>query len=175
MSQDLLRDPEKAKGVRKVPAFVVEKWGRDRGFSFPNDFVEFFAEKGGIYTYERLGYQFVPEEEDYLEFSDIGSFLHFDETMHDYLVSSEYENHFLSWNLPLMVPFAWSELNAYAAMDFRESRSSPSVQHVEVFIPSQTDLSRPTMTWLAGSFTEFLDILETYESFHARNGEIYRF
>ena len=175
MSHDLLRDPEKTMGIRKVEASVVEKWGRDRSLGFPNDFIEFFAERGGVYTHEQLGYQYIPEEENYLEFSDIGTFLHFDETMRDYLVDSEYENHFLTWNLPLMVPFAWSELNAYVAMDFRKSGSNPSVQHVDVFSSPRNDTSRPTMTWLAGSFTEFLDILETYESFYARNGEIYRF
>ena len=175
MNRKMLMNSERTEGVSKVPASEIERWGLDRSVVFPPDFVEFFAEFGGVYPDEEWGYQFIPEDENYPEFADISDFLHFDNRISRHSVNEAYEDHFLSWDQPLLVPFARSDINIHAALDFRTSRRNPSVYSVEMFVASRTDPDRQSMTWLADSFTEFLDILETQESFDARNGEVYRF
>ncbi|MXW91827.1 MAG: SMI1/KNR4 family protein [Rhodospirillaceae bacterium] len=175
MKRSMLMNSERTEGVRKVSAPEIEEWGRARGVFFPLDFVEFLSEFGGIYPDEEWGYQFIPEGENYPEFADMAYFLHFDKRVGRHSVGEAYESHFLSWNQPLLIPFSASEINVYAALNFEESRRNPSVYNVEVFVQSKIDPDRSSMTWLADSFTEFLEILETEDDFDARHGEVYRF
>lgn len=174
MKREMLKNASFLKESKRSATSEIKKWGKERDVEFPDDFVEFFAEFSGLCP-EEWGYQFIPEDEKYLEFAVIGCFQYFDEKKGFYSVDDEYETHFLSWNQPLLIPFAWSEINVHAALDFRTCRRNPSVYNVEVHVPSRTEPDRPAMTWLADSFAEFLDILEPRENFVARHGTIYRF
>lgn len=138
-------------------------------------FCRLFSDFGGIYPDEEWGYQYIPEDENYPEFATIGYFLHFDNNTSRHSVNEEYNDHFLTWNQPLVFPFAWSDINVHAALNFEKSRRSPSIYNVETFVASRTNPDRHNMTWLADSFTEFLGILETEADFDARHGEVYRF
>ena len=174
MKREMLKGAEFFEEAKKIPASEIKKWGNDRGIVFPEDFVEFFAEFPGLCP-DEWSYQFVFEDENYLEFSVISCFLYFDKRRGDYSIDDEYSNHFLAWNQPLLIPFARSDINVHAALDFRKSRRNPPVCNVDIFGSSRTEPNRPNMTWLADSFTEFLDILEPHENFVARHGTIYRF
>ena len=175
LNRRMLMNSERTEGVTKVPASKIKKWGLERGVVFPPDFVDFIAEFGGIYPNEEWGYQYIPEDEDYPVFAEIGCFLHFDNEVSRHSVNAEYTDHFLTWNQPLLFPFAWAEINVHAALNFQISRRNPSIYNVEMFVASRAEPDRHNMTWLADSFTGFLDILETQESYFERNGEVYRF
>ena len=56
-------------------------------------------------------------------------------------------------------------------LDFRRSRHAPAIYNVDFFDTSKDDPDRPNMTWLADSFSGFLDILEREEDYDARTGE----
>ena len=165
----------RTEGVRNVPAWKIEKWGKERGITFPADFVEFFAEFGGVSPKEEWGYQFIAEDRDDLDFADIRYFHHFDERISRHSVNEDYKNHFLEWNQPFLIPFTRSDISAHAVLDFRKSCSNPAVYNVDVFCSSRSDPDRLNMTWLADSFAEFLDILEPLEDFEARNPERFQF
>ena len=68
----------------------------------------------------------------------------------------------------MLVPFAETEANTFAVLDFRKSRHMPAVYNADFFDYSEADRNRPNMTWLADSFTEFLDMLEPAKNFDDR-------
>lgn len=172
MRREIVRKSHFADGVKRQPASVVEKWGSDHGFRFPKEFVDFFAEFGGSYLEERWGYEYMSEKDDSPDFAVIDSFLHFDPDVVMDSVDDEYTLRCTDhWNQPLLVPFAFSEIVAFAVLDFRKSRHAPAVYNVDFFDTSKDDPDRPNMTWLADSFADFLNLLEPYKSFLTRYGE----
>ncbi len=170
MRREIFRNATRIEGVKPVPAQTIQRWGAEHGFAFPTDFIEFFTEFGGIRPYDEWGYQFIYEDDDRLDFGNIGTFFHFDPNVLKDSVPYEYrlrcKEH---WSQRDLVPFAWVEANTHAVLDFRTSRDAPAVYNVDFFCPSKADSSRPNMTWLADSFTGFLDILEREEDYLARN------
>ena len=160
------------KGAKRTPAWVIEKWGSEHGFEFPEDFVEFFAEFGGAVLEKQVGYEFEHQDDRGQDFADIIGFLHFDPDIVANSVNDEYTLRCTDhWNQPLLVPFADTEINTFAVLDFRESRHAPAVYNVDFFDYSNADPNLPSMAWLADSFAEFLDLLERVEDHDARTGE----
>ena len=172
MRREIVRKSHFADGVKRQPASVVEKWGSDHGFRFPKDFVDFFAEFGGTFLEDRWGYEYMSEKDDSPDFAVIDLFLHFDPEVAKDSVDDEYTLRCTDhWDQPLLVPFAFSEIVAFAALDFRKSRHAPAVYNVDFFDTSKDDPDRPNMTWLADSFADFLSLLEREEDYDARTGE----
>ena len=172
MRRDIVKYSHIAEAVKRQPASAVEKWGFDHGFRFPRDFVDFFAEFGGSYLEKRWGYEFIFEKDDSPDFAVINLFLHFDPDVAMDSVDDEYTLRCTDhWDQPLLVPFAFTEINTFAVLDFRKSRHDPAVYNVDFFDTSEDDPNRPNMTWLANSFAEFLDILEREEVYDARMAE----
>ena len=172
MRREFVRKSHFADGVKRQPVSVVEKWGSDRGFRFPKEFVDFFAEFGGSFLEERWGYEFMFEKDDRPDFAVIDLFLHFDPEIAKDSVDDEYTLRCTDhWNQPLLVPFAFTEINTFAVLDFRKSRHDPAIFNVDFFDTSKDDPDRPNMTWLADSFTDFLELLEREEDYDARTGE----
>lgn len=152
-----------------MPASVIEKWGYDRGFQFPKDFVDFFTGYGGAIFEDEMGYEFTYENDPVTTFGVLTGFLHFDPEVVSASVDDEYTLRCTDhWDQPLLVPFADTEINTFAVLDFRKSRHAPAVYNVDFFDDSRADPDRPNMTWLADSFTEFLDILELEADYDAR-------
>ncbi len=173
MRREIVRKSHFAEGVKRQPVSVVEKWGSDRGFRFPKEFVDFFAEFGGAYLEEEWGYEFTFEKDDKPTFGVISLFLHFDRDVVMDSVDDEYTLRCTDhWDQPLLVPFAFTEIVTFAVLDFRKSRHDPAIYNVDFFDTSKDDSDRPNMTWLADSFTEFLDLLEPYDSFLTRYGGV---
>ncbi len=166
----MFRNSSRMKDVKRTSGPVVEKWGAEHGFVFPKEFVSFVQEFGGIHLSEDWGYQFIDEDDDLLDFGTIGTFFHFDPDVWRKSVPDEYKLRCREhWNQPDLVPFASTEINTHAVLDFRASRDAPAVYNADFFCASEADPERPRMTWLAGSFTDFLDILEPEEDYLARN------
>ncbi len=158
---------------KRTPATVIEKWALERGFEFPKDFVDFFVEFGGAVLEEEVGYGFVDESGRRRDFAFIIGFLHFDPEVTESSVDFEYRLRCTEhWDQPLLVPFADTDANTFAVLDFRKSRHAPAVYNADFFDYSDTDPDRPNMTWLADSFTEFLELLEPYDSYLTRKGEV---
>lgn len=171
MNRKMFRDSYLAPGVKRVPVHVIEKWGSDHGFHFPKDFVDFFAEFGGTIMKEEYGYEFFYENNRGRDFAGIMVFLHFDPDVVRDSVEDQYTLRCTDhWDQPLLVPFAETEANTFAVLDFRKSRHDPAIYNVDFFDSSRADPSRPNMTWLADSFTEFLDLLEPAEDYDTRTG-----
>ncbi len=173
MKREFVRKIHFPEGVKRVSAAEIEIWGVENGFRFPKNFVEFFAEFGGAILEEEWGYEFNFERDDRSTFGVIEQFLHFDRDVELDSVNDEYilrcTDH---WDQPLLVPFADTEINTFAVLDFRKSRHDPAIYNVDFFDTSKDDSDRPNMTWLADSFTEFLDLLEPYDSFLTRYGGV---
>ena len=156
---------------KRTPASVIEKWAFERGFEFPKDFVDFFVEFGGAVLEEEVGYGFVAEDGRRRDFAFIIGFLHFDPDVTEDSVDFEYRLRCTEhWDQPLLVPFAVTDANTFAVLDVRKSRHAPAVYNADFFDYSDADPNRPNMTWLADSFTEFLDLLEPAEDYDARTG-----
>ena len=172
MKREFVRNIHFSHGVKLVPASVVEKWGYDHGFRFPKDFVDFFCKFGGAYLDESFGYEFTYEKDDRPDFAIVTRFFHFDP---DVVLNSVDDVYMVrctdNWVQPLLVPFADTEVNTFAVLDYRKSRYAPAVYNVDFFDTSEDDPDRPNMTWLADSFTGFLDILEREEDYDARVGK----
>ena len=172
MRRDFVKNIHFSDGVKLVPASAIEKWGFDHGFRFPKDFVDFFAKFGGAWLEEDFGYEFVFEKDDGPDFAEITRFLHFDPDVAKDSVDDEYTLRCTDhWDQPLLVPFADTEINTFVVLDFRKSRHDPAIYNVDFFDTSKDDPDRPNMTWLADSFTEFLDLLERGQDYDARIGE----
>ena len=172
MRREIVTKSHFADGVKRQPVSVVEKWGSDRGFRFPKDFVDFFAEFGGSFLEDRWGYEYMSEKDDSPDFAVIDLFLHFDPEVAKDSVDDEYTLRCTDhWDQPLLVPFAFSEIVAFAVLDFRKSRQAPAVYNVDFFDTSKDDPNSPNMTWLADSFTDFLSLLEREEDYDARTGQ----
>lgn len=170
MRRDIFRNATRIEGVKPVPARTIRRWGAEHGFVFPKDFIEFFTEFGGVRPYDEWGYQFIYEDDDRLDFGTIGAFFHFDSNVSKDSVPYEYRLRCTEhWNQRDLVPFAWLEENTHAVLDFRTSRDAPAVYNADFFCSANADPDRPNMTWLADSFTNFLDILEREEDYLARN------
>jgi len=160
-------------GSKRVPGSVIEKWGREHGFRFPKEFVDFFAWYGGAVLKDETGYEFIYENDQVRTFGILKGFLHFDPDVVWASIDDEYTLRCTDhWDQPLLVPFADTEINTFAVLDFRKSRHDPAVYNVDFFDTSKDDPDRPNMTWLADSFTEFLDLLEPYDSYLTRHGEV---
>ncbi len=172
MNRKMFRNSYLAPGVNRVPAHIIEKWGSDHGFHFPKDFVDFFVEFGGTIMKEEYGYEFFYENNRGRDFAAIMVFLHFDPDVVRDSVEDQYTLRCTDhWEQPLLVPFAETEANTFAVLDFRNSRHDPAICNADFFDYSEADRNRPNMTWLAGSFTEFLDLLEPAADYDARTGE----
>jgi len=158
------------RGSKRMPASVIEQWGFEHGFHFPRDFVDFFTEFGGAIPEDEVGYEFTYEDDGVKGFAPIIGFLHFDPDVRQGSVDDEYRLRCTDhWDQPLLVPFADTEISTFAVLDFRRSRHAPAVYDVYFFDESKADPDRPSMTWLADSFTDFIDLLEREEDYLARN------
>ena len=157
--------------VRPVSASTVEKWGFDHGFQFPKDFVDFFSMFGGSHVRNEFGYEFSFEDDPRRSFATLTRFFHFDGKK---AIENSIDDVYMlrctdNWDQPLLVPFADTEVNTFAVLDYRKSRYAPAVYNVDFFANSINDPERPDMTWLADSFTGFLDLLEPEADFRARH------
>lgn len=154
---------------KRTPASVIEKWAFERGFEFPKDFVDFFVAFGGAVLEEEVGYGFVDESGRRRDFAFVIGFLHFDPEVTEDSVDFEYRLRCIEhWDQPLLVPFADTDANTFAVLDFRKSRHAPAVYNADFFDYSDSDPDRPNMTWLADSFTDFLKLLEPRDEYYAR-------
>lgn len=172
MNRKMFRNSYLTPGVKPVPAEVIERWGSEHGFHFPKDFVDFFFEFGGTILREEYGYEFLYENNRGRDFASIIFFLHFDPDVVRNSVEDQYTLRCTDhWNQPLLVPFADTEIDTFAVLDFRKSRHDPAIYNVDFFDYSHADPNRPNMTWLADSFTDFLNLLEPYKSYLTRHDE----
>ena len=158
------------KESKRTPASVIERWGFEHGFHFPKDFVAFFAEFGGAILEDEVGYEFAYENDGVGDFAPITGFLHFDPDVQAGSVDDEYRLRCMDhWDQPLLVPFADTVIHTFVVLDFRKSRHAPAVYNADFFDTSKIDPDRPCLSWLADSFTDFLDLLERTEDYDARN------
>ncbi|GEM_PF-1691826 len=173
MKREFVENIHYSDGVKLVSAAAIENWGFEHGFRFPNDFIDFFARFGGAVLDDDFGYEFTFEKDESPTFAEITRFLHFDPDVVRNSVEDQYTLRCTDhWDQPLLVPFADTEINTFAVLDFRKSRRAPAIYNVDFFDTSKDDPERPNMTWLADSFTEFLDLLEPYDSFLTRYGRV---
>ncbi len=176
MKTEFFKNIHYSDGVKQVSASVIEDWGFEHGFTFPKDFVDFFVDFGGAVLDDDFGYEFVFEKDNNPTFAEITRFLHFDPDVVRNSVEDQYTLRCTDhWDQPFLVPFADTEINTFAVLDFRKSRRDPAIYNVDFFDTSKDDPNRPNMTWLADSFTDFLNTLEPYESYLERKGETHRF
>ena len=172
MKREFVRNLHFLDDVKPVSASVIEKWGFDHGFRFPKDFIDFFSMFGGAYLDESFGYEFTYENDDRPVFAIVTRFFHFDQNVVRNSVDDVYMVRCKdNWDQPLLVPFADTEVNTFAVLDYRKSTHAPPVYNVDFFDTSEDDPDRPNMTLLADSFTGFLEILEREEDYDARVGE----
>ncbi len=165
-----LRISRRRKNSKRTPASIIERWGFEHGFHFPEDFIDFFAEFGGAIPEDEVGYEFAYENDGLRDFARIKGFLHFDPDVWQGSVDDEYRLRCTDhWDQPLLVPFADTIINTFAVLDFRKSRPAPAVYNADFFDTSNADPDRPCLSWLADSFTGFLDLLERAEDYDARN------
>ena len=173
MKREFVENIHYSDGVKLVSAAAIENWGFEHGFRFPNDFIDFFARFGGAVLDDEFGYEFTFEKDESPTFAEITRFLHFDPDVVRNSVEDQYTLRCTDhWDQPLLVPFADTEINTFAVLDFRKSQHDPAIYNVDFFDTSKDDPDRPNMTWLADSFTEFLDLLEPYDSFLTRYGRV---
>ncbi len=172
MKREFFKNIHFSDGVKLVSASAIKNWGFQHGFQFPKDFIDFFVDFGGAVLDDEIGYEFTFEKDDSPDFAVITRFLHFDPGVVRNSVEDQYTLRCIDhWDQPLLVPFADTEINTFAVLDFRRSRHAPAIYNVDFFDTSKDDPDRPNMTWLADSFSGFLDILEREEDYDARTGE----
>ena len=170
MNNENFRINRLRQGSKRMPASVIEQWGLEHGFHFPRDFVDFFAEFGGAIPEDEVGYEFAYENDGLVDFAPIIGFLHFDPDVVNASVDDEYRLRCTDhWDQPFLVPFADTIINTFAVLDFRKSQHAPAVYNADFFDESKADPDRPCLSWLADSFTDFLDLLERTDDYDARN------